>query len=286
MLCSKCHSENLENAKFCGKCGNPLNQTSQESLENIALTSLQNNALVQKPTVNYAQNAPIENQSKPKGSMNYVKYILDFLIKPFKTIEEKESNLNDTKNSILLCLIVTVFMVVMSLISTILSTIRVPSYDLKAGLTYKWDFSLIKNVKFLEVIGKNFVIYAGILLLIALVYYFAGLVKKKNVSFQKLLSITSSSMIPLAISLMVLAPLLKMIWAPLYMICILVGSIYSLILFYECMNQEFMLEKEEKLYFNFICFLILGVAIYFIYTNFLIPKTVSGGLDQVLDLFK
>ena len=176
-------------------------------------------------------------------------------------------------------------MTLSNLIQTILSTVRVASYSWTDGYTYSWQWDNLKNIKWLEVIGKNFLIYAGIILAITIVFYLGSLVVKKQLSFIKSLSISATSVIPAVCGAMILSPILGMIWSPLSMVFTIIGLVYSLIILYEFMNNELNLEKDKKIYFNLVCFGILIIAGYYAYMK-LFMSSVTGGLDNILDLFK
>ena len=62
-----------------------------------------------------------------------------------------------------------------------------------------WVWSNLKNVQYLEIILKSFLIYLGVIFVITVIYYLASLVAKKEVSFPKLLGISTLSLIPLLI---------------------------------------------------------------------------------------
>ena len=263
MNCTNCGTYNNPQSKFCIKCGSTLNT------DNLNQTNeLNQNA---NPKQNYQQPVqpqmqqpianiqPVQTVSVDTSPLNYFMYLIAILIKPFQCFKEEESKLNNGKTSIILTLIVTVFMTLSNLIQTILSTVRVASYSW-TGYTYSWQWDNLKNIKWFEVIGKNFLIYAGIILAITIVFYLGSLVVKKQLSFIKSLSISATSVIPTICGSMILSPILGMIWSPLSMVFTIIGLVYSLIIFYEFMNNELNLEKDKKIYFNLVCFGILIIV--------------------------
>ncbi len=289
MNCSNCGTYNNPQSKFCIKCGNTLNtdNLNQAHELNQNVNSQQNyqqpaQPQMQQPINNVQTTQAVNINTSP---LNYLMYLIAILIKPFQCFKEEEGKLNNGKTSIILTLIVTVVMTLSNLIQTILSTVRVASYSWTDGYTYSWQWDNLKNIKWLEVIGKNFLIYAGIILAITIVFYLGSLVVKKQLSFIKSLSISATSVIPAVCGAMILSPILGMIWSPLSMVFTIIGLVYSLIIMYEFMNNELSLEKDKKIYFNLVCFGILIIAGYYAYMK-LLMSSVTGGLDNILDLFK
>ena len=288
MNCTNCGTYNNPQSKFCIRCGKVLN------VDNLN----QSNGLNQNvnPQQNYQYQTQIQMQqpinnvqaaqsvSVNSAPLNYFIYLIAILIKPFQCYKEEENKLNNSKTSIILTLIVTVVMTLSNLIQTILYTVRVESFSLMNDSTYSWQWDNLKDIKWLEVIGKNFLIYAGIILAITIVFYLGSLVVKKQLSFIKSLSISATSAIPAVCGAMILSPILGMIWSPLSMVFTIVGLVYSLIILYEFMNNELNLEKDKKIYFNLVCFGILIISGYYAYMK-LFMSSLTGGLDNILDLF-
>lgn len=288
MNCTNCGTYNNPQSKFCIRCGKVLN------VDNLN----QSNGLNQNvnPQQNYQYQTQIQMQqpinnvqaaqsvSVNSAPLNYFMYLIAILIKPFQCYKEEENKLNNSKTSIILTLIVTVVMTLSNLIQTILYTVRVESFSLMNDSTYSWQWDNLKDIKWLEVIGKNFLIYAGIILAITIVFYLGSLVVKKQLSFIKSLSISATSAIPAVCGAMILSPILGMIWSPLSMVFTIVGLVYSLIILYEFMNNELNLEKDKKIYFNLVCFGILIISGYYAYMK-LFMSSLTGGLDNILDLF-
>ena len=65
---------------------------------------------------------------------------------------------------------------------------------------------------------------------------------------------------------------------------IIIGLIYTIILLYENMNNEILLEGNVKYYFNLVCLSILAVVIYFLYMKLVIGPA-TDGLEEIFDLF-
>lgn len=280
MKCLKCGANNIDGSSFCIKCGASFKEMQQDVFANN--TSFQNEQPIyaQPPT-----QQPIANQNVSTVSLNYLTYIVAILIKPFKSFKEESAKLSDTKTSFVLALIISLAMTVVNLLTTIVSTVRVSSYSWRdGGYTYSWKWENLKEIKFFEVIGKNFLIYACIIFAIAFVFYLASLIIKKELNFIKSLSITATSMIPAVVGGMLISPLAGQIWSPLGIAFTVAGSCYSLVILYELINDELKLDDDTKIYFNAICFGILAVAGYYVFMKFFMGSAIKG-LDKFLDLY-
>lgn len=268
-----------------------------QSTQNIDSTNYQSNQT--NDNVGFQSNVyqqPVYTQTTTQQSinsssnvstapLNYLMYIIAVLIKPFKNFKDEETKLNNTKHSFILALIISGTMTIINLIKTIFLTVRVASYSWTKGYTYSWEWDNLKNIKWLEVVGKNFLIYVGIILAVALVFYLGSLIVKKELSFVKSLSIALIAIIPVVIGAMIISPLVEKIWNPLSVVFTVVSGTYSLIILYELMNDKLKLDEDIKIYFNVVCLGILAVAGYYVYMKLLI-SSVTDGLNGLLDLFK
>ena len=298
MKCPKCDAFNIEGSSFCVKCGTNLkellNQT--ESTENS-----NNQGVVSQINVNQSVNIQEENStmqmnkqvktSNATSSLNYFMFIIAILIKPFKSFREEESKLSDIKNSFILALIISSSMTILNLIKTIINYVHVKSYNLSMQYTYSWQWDNLKNIKWLSATLGNFMIFAILIFGIAAVYYLGSLVIKKQLNFMKSVSITSVSFVPIVIGAMIISPIIGSIWAPLGSAFTIAGFAYSLIILYELINNELKLEGDLKLYFNLVCFGILGIVGYYVIMKIVIgnsPNAVisSTTLNSIMDLFK
>lgn len=300
MTCPNCGANNIEGSSFCIKCGTNLKEIQQttpingEPIQNKQQINVQqeqqttpiNGVPIQnEQQINMQQAQPVSNTNISTNTLNYLMYIVAILLKPFKSFKDEESKLNNTKTSFILAFIVTGAMTVINLIKTIFATVHVASYSWSDGYKYSWEWSNLKNIKWLEVIGKNFLIYACVIFAITLVFYLGSLIIKKQLSFIKSLSISTTSVIPAVIGIMVLSPLVGKIWSPLSIVFMIVGAVYSLIILYELMNEELKLDSDIKIYFNLVCLGILAVAGYYAYMK-LFMSSITSGLDGLMDLFK
>lgn len=287
MTCPKCGANNIEGSSFCIKCGANLKEIQQTTPINEApiQNEQQMNIQQEQPMYNQQTIQQPTNTNVNTAPLNYLMYFIAILLKPLKSFRDEEEKLNNTKTSFVLTLIISGAMTVINLIKTIFTTVHVASYSWTEGYTYSWQWDNLKNIKWIEVIGKNFLIYTCVIFAIALVFYLGSLIIKKQLSFIKSLSIASTSVIPAVLGAMVVSPLIGKIWSPLSIIFVVVGCVYSIIILYELMNDELKLEEDAKIYFNLICLGILAVAGYYVYMR-LLMSSVTSGLDGLMELFK
>ena len=302
MICPNCGAKNIDGYSFCIKCGENLKDIQPPEPEDEAPVQNEQNIDFQesayddqpqnnyqepvfddKPKNNYQHSArPIDASTAP---LNYLMYIIAIILKPLKSFRDEEKKLMNTKTSIIFTLIVTGVMTIINLVKTIFTTVHVASYSWSEGYNYSWEWGNIKNIKWLEVIFKNYIIYACIIFAIALVFYLGSLIIKKQLSFIKTLSITTTSIIPAVIGAMALSPLAGAIWSPLGVVFMVTGMVYSMIILYELMNKELKLEGDTKIYFNLVCLGIIAVAGYYVYMK-LFMSSVTSGIDDLMDIFK
>lgn len=300
MICSKCGTQNVEESKFCIGCGNNLELYKQQT----QYTSMQNqNSAYQQPiqqNVNMMNNVePISQQTQYNDyqqqnistsnsnisvSMSISEcffVVLAVILKPFTTFKEELNKLDDFKNSIILSLFISIIATLITLVKTMFSIVRVTSYWSKE---VKWDWENLKEINYVQVIGKNFLIYLGIIVAIACVYYIGSLIVKKQTNFSRLLGISAISVVPMLICSSILSPLLTMVSAQLGMGITIIGGVYTVIILYETINSEILLEGNIKIYFNLVCLSILAIAVYYLYMK-VFMGSVSNSVSNILDMF-
>lgn len=284
MNCPNCGAVNNPDSKFCVRCGTNIEgvqvQTEQPSQVGTA---------TQQP-VNQNVNIPANNLNQVTSStkisfLQYFFIIVSIILKPFTAFKDELKKFDVFKNSMIMSLIISGAATLINLITTMLNAIIVKSYSWSSGkYTTTWVWENLKDLNYVELIFKNFLIYLGVIFAIAAIYYLAGLVAKKQTNFARLLGISSLVVTPVLICSLLLAPILSLIWSELAMPVIIIGLIYTLILLYENMNNEIKLEGDMKYYFNLICLSILAIVIYFIYMKLVIASA-TDGLDEIFDLF-
>lgn len=298
MNCSNCGTVNNADSKFCVACGNSLvniqvdneqsTQTSDTS-SNEMLTQPINSTTIQNDN-NFQTNVTTEKTTNTESVvkvsiMGYLYIMLAVILKPFTAFKEELNKFTAFKNSAFITLIVSGIATIVNLITTMLNEVMVKSYDWTSG-SYKttWTWENLKELDYMKIIGKNFLIYIGIIAVIATVYYIASLIVKKQTNFAKLLGISAMAVVPMLICSLLLSPILSLIWAELSMPITVIGAVYTVILIYEGMNNEVLVEGNVKYYFNLTCLSILGIAAYYLYIK-LFMSTITSGLEDILDIF-
>lgn len=310
MNCPNCGTFNNDGFKFCIKCGNSLETTTTNSTDPVATeevlteqpvevaSSIPVEAAPAQPVFEQSQQQPVQPQQSFNSStvstvptdnspLNYLKYVLGLLLKPFETYKSEECKLSNVKNSLILSGIVAGAMMLINLLTAMISAVFVKAMDYST-FKYKTEFNIegLKNLDYLDLIGKNFLIYVCIIAAIAVVYYLASLVAKKSINFMKTLSISASSIIPYVIMGMVVSPILGKIWAPLSIVATIVGAVYSVILFVLLISDNIHFEKKDLCaYFHLACMTILGTAGYYAYMK-LFASGITDQLGSYLDMFK
>ncbi len=293
MICQNCGTQNVENSRFCIKCGLPLSSIETQNMNG----SVNNNPSFQpqlnsdminntnNPSVNSIHQQPVtssQNASVRMSLIEYFKTLFAVILKPFTTFKNEISKFDNFKNSAILSIIIAIFSTVVSLLNTMYNTVRVTTGGWFSEEKTEWVWENLKEIEYVKVIGMNLLTFLGIILAIAVVYYIASLLVKKNTNFSRLLGIAAISVVPMFICSLVLSPLLMMLYEPLGMAITIVGSIYTLIMIYETMNNEILLEGNAKYYFNLICLSILLLAGYYIYMK--IFTSPLSDVSDILDL--
>ncbi|MEG2351243.1 MAG: YIP1 family protein [Bacilli bacterium] len=293
MICSKCGTNNNDSAKFCIICGNPIStlnvqtpavpsfsqndistnapsfrpndqgsQPINSSLSNSNLTNpVVNNQTLQPVNQVTSQNLVSNGVKKP---FNFFKFIWSFILKPVETFEKEEENLNDTKTALIISAIVATGMMIFNLINSMVTSVIVKTIDFSGDTTVSWVWSNLKNLNYLNLIGKNLLICATILFLVSGLYFLASRVVKQSVKYVKFLSITCVSIVPFMILNLLVSSLIMFIYEPLGLIIMIIGCIYSLLILIELVNKQIALKNVDlKIYFNLICLSIIGSSIAF-----------------------
>lgn len=233
MKCEKCGTPFKNGEKFCSKCGGVLE---------------------------------VKEESKIKENFGDVfisvfKFILQVLIKPIDAIKENKDNMSNPIFASILSVFVSLVMVISNFIVNIFDVIVVKEYTFGKGFETSWQLSRIGNLNFLELIFKNFFIYALIIIVIAGVFYLSSLVIKKEINFFKSLTISASSIIPFVLTTFILTPILTIIWSR-FVVVSLLGIVYSIALLLGLYNEELKLQGNLKTYYYSVNVGILTIILY------------------------
>jgi len=300
MNCSNCGNLNNTGSKFCIRCGQSLEvtqvpveesvQTTETSFQEVTSQPINNTPIQSENNfqANVAPSQPVYTNNAPAEKVSFTGYffiILAVILKPFTAFKEELNKFNSFKNSAIISLILSGGATLINLLTTMLNSVMVKQYDFSVG-DYKttWVFENLKKLDYLELIGKNFLIYLGIIVAIAVVYYIASLIIKKQPNFSRLLAISVIAVAPILVCSLILSPLLALIWAELAMPITLIGAIYTIVIIYEGMNNEVLVEGNAKYYFNLVCLSILGIVAYYLYMK-LFMTSISDGFGDIMDLF-
>ncbi len=208
--------------------------------------------------------------------------ILTIIKNPITFIEKEISKFEDVKFSFIFMLIITGVMTLINLLKTIFNTVYVRSSFWFEEVKSKWVWSNLKHFQWGEVIFKNFFLFALIILAITLIYFLASLIIKEEVKFQKLLGIASISMISIIVFNMVIAPLFSIVYVPLGLIFMVIGSISTILLIILGMSTMLNIEnKDLKFYVNLVCLSLIGIISYYLFFKNIIYSPV---FKNILDL--
>lgn len=263
MTCPNCGTINMDGSSFCIKCGSNLKIVDQPIYDNqIPVQNEQyanaqyngQNAYAQTQNYYQSQTNNVFNETNYANteSLNYFSYIIAFFLKPFQSYKNEENKFNNTKNSLIFSVIVAVIMMISKLLQTVIKTVFYQTVDYS---TYKLktavDFGRLKYIKWFDLIGKNLLVYALIIAVIALVYYIISLLFRKKINYIKTLSITATSLIPFAIGGILISGILIRIWMPLYYIVLVASTLYTVLIFINLMNEELIFDDADtKIYFH------------------------------------
>ena len=299
MICSNCGSFNTEGTNFCVECGqsitpiqnnNNLQQTTVETTNvttpiqtQVNYTNTIQNAGI---GVNQIPNPEVKNSNVSLSFSEYFFIILAVILKPFTSLKEELGKFDNFKNSFIMSIIISAIATLVKLVTTMYSTVRVKNYNWSSGDNEStWVWENLKELDYLQLIGKTFLIFLGVILVIAAVYYIASLIIKKQPNFSKLLCISTVSLVPMLMCYLVISPLLSLIWLELAVPTIIIGAIYTIVLLYEGMNNEVGVEGNEKYYFNLVCLSLLAIAGYYFYSRLIIGN-VTSELEDLTNFFK
>ena len=242
MNCPKCGTNNMEGTKFCSNCGtNLVGGTSKKSFGCMV--------------------------------MDYLKFLLDALIKPFKTYNDKKAELSDNKHVFILTGVVSVAMMLLTLIRSMI-TICI-STNLWTGKT-TFELSNLKYLDWVSLIFKNLLIFAAVIYVIAGVYYLATLIIKKEVKYTKLLAIACVSVIPFTAAALFLAPLMAYIWDILMLALFVAGIVYSIMILVCLFREEVKFDNvQTEAFFNLSCLTIILTAGIYLMVRLLLSSASS-----------
>lgn len=211
---------------------------------------------------------------------DYISVIKAVILKPFTGLKEEINKISNILSAGILALIISGIATLLTLIKTIITTVRVSSIW-NDETSWVWDN--ISNINFVKAIGLNFLIFLGVIASVAVVYYIAGLIIKKQPEFPKLLGIAVTTTLPMFICYTLISPILGMLWGLFSILATILGVVYTLILIYELMSEELSLKENTKFYLNLVCLSIITSIIFYM-IMYLLLASVATGLNGIFNL--
>jgi len=286
MICEKCGMQNVEGSKFCVKCGNSLGSGQP-------INSVQENYVNTRESMNITSDSACDLEpganrivmnSTRGGKLSIASYfplLFNVVLKPFNVFENELSKFQDLKNSLVLSVLISFLAMLVTLFKSMFYAVRVTTIWSKE---VKWVWENLKHLDYVQMIIQNFLVYFGIVMGIAIVYFLASLIVKKETNFPRLLGCASLAVVPAFTSFLILSPLLSLVYAPLGVIVTILGSVSTMILLYEMMSREVLLDGNQKYYFHLACWSILLFSLYYVLMNILM-KSVTSGLGNIFNLY-
>ena len=280
MICPKCGGSNLDGSTFCVKCGSALNEPTPTEPVNPAPVEVQAatpevqtapaenaNMAAQAVSAQAANTAP-KPSSKKIDFKGYLNYSIGIIKAPFTTFQNEAESFNDSKSALIFAGVIAVAMMLCNFIVNVFIETKV-SFK---GIKYAFGFNSIDGDAIVELVLKQLLIYAAVIVAIAAVYYVVSLIFKKSASFTKLVAISATSMIPFTVGAILGLNILKVLWVPLAIGVAVAGIIYSVLILVNLINDYIKFDKKDMaILFNLICLTIivcgLGYAAYKIALN-------------------
>jgi len=269
MICKTCGKENEAGVNFCVYCGNSLAQTEVTSQPAVAP--------VVPPMGNVTQpTQPVGNVGGSKKPNAFVELLLNsfntlkgYFLKPTNSIDESSA---DVKKVAIIGGILTVAMMLFNLIMSMLGAVIEGSL---LDSTFGIEFSNLEDLEYLDLILKNLLVYAIVMLAIAGIFYVGSLLVKKEVKYTKFLTMVFITAIPFMIGVSGVSTILRFIYSDLHFIAVVASFIYAITLFTSLVNRELKLENMTKIFYNAACYSILTIASYYIIVNIVASKILS-----------
>lgn len=280
MRCNKCGHINNDNDIYCSICGNVLSDNPNDDISNNDINksvniseiltsnnqkydSIKNN-LIDESLLNNNSEEYHQEEFIPDRKMN----IFNFLIKP--TTEIKYANTSSSKSNIILLIITIISLTIGNLINNMINIVWENKYNIWSGeITKEFNIKNLSNLNYVDLLLKDLFIYAGILLGIIIIYYFASLIVNKRIGFKKISSIICYSLYPFIIGVFIITPLLSLLFSDFKLILTIIFTIYTLSILTININRELDIKDNIKLYLNTVCLSLIILGSYYIYFKFI-----------------
>ena len=269
MKCIKCGQINNDNDIYCSVCGNILSDnTIRSSNSNINISEIltNNNSKYDSIKNNLVDESLINKKTTKKDTEvtydpNKKTNIFKLLIKPITEI----NYINQNKN-FLLIIITIISLTISNLINTMVNNIWKINVDLYTGkIIREFNIKNLSNLNYVDLLLKDLFIYAGILLGIIIIYYFASLIVNKRIGFKKISNIVCYSIYPFIIGVFIITPFLSLLFYDLKIVLNIIFIIYSLSILTININKELNINNNIKLYLNAVCLSLTFILTYYVY---------------------
>ena len=269
MKCIKCGHINNDNDIYCSVCGNILSDnTIRSSTSNINISEIltNNNSKYDSIKNNLVDESLINKKTTKKDTEvtydpNKKTNIFKLLIKPITEI----NYINQNKN-FLLIIITIISLTIGNLINTMVNNIWKINVDLYTGkIIREFNIKNLSNLNYVDLLLKDLFIYAGILLGIIIIYYFASLIVNKRIGFKKISNIVCYSIYPFIIGVFIITPFLSLLFYDLKIVLNIIFIIYSLSILTININKELNINNNIKLYLNAVCLSLTFILTYYVY---------------------
>ena len=269
MKCIKCGHINNDNDIYCSVCGNILSDnTIRSSNSNINISEIltNNNSKYDSIKNNLVDESLINKKTTKKDTEvtydpNKKTNIFKLLIKPITEI----NYINQNKN-FLLIIITIISLTISNLINTMVNNICKINVDLYTGkIIREFNIKNLSNLNYVDLLLKDLFIYAGILLGIIIIYYFASLIVNKRIGFKKISNIVCYSIYPFIIGVFIITPFLSLLFYDLKIVLNIIFIIYSLSILTININKELNINNNIKLYLNAVCLSLTFILTYYVY---------------------
>lgn len=269
MKCIKCGHINNDNDIYCSVCGNILSDnTIRSSNSNINISEIltNNNSKYDSIKNNLVDESLINKKTTKKDTEvtydpNKKTNIFKLLIKPITEI----NYINQNKN-FLLIIITIISLTISNLINTMVNNIWKINVDLYTGkIIREFNIKNLSNLNYVDLLLKDLFIYAGILLGIIIIYYFASLIVNKRIGFKKISNIVCYSIYPFIIGVFIITPFLSLLFYDLKIVLNIIFIIYSLSILTININKELNINNNIKLYLNAVCLSLTFILTYYVY---------------------
>ncbi len=275
MKCPKCGKEIKEGSKFCVGCGTALTEKKEETAK-VENTESNQKVEAVKEKVSTKMNE-VKESAKKAADSDFMKTILaslmflvNILLKPIKTLKEKIKYYSEPKNGFILAGVVALAtMIVRVVVSFVMALIQKQCTTSIFGKGSCLSFGeKLKAIDWMGITLKHLLIILISMFAVAGIYYVASLIAKKTANFMRLLTITAVSFVPACVAMYLLTPIFGWINVHFGVIVTIVGFVYSLVIFFSAIKDEFKFDNADKaVYFNLICVSIILIIVYFIGVN-------------------